>query len=153
MNPDTQGGLDQYREWSTEDLVSALTVDSDDYEVWAISAIRAELQRRHISPEEQAVLESEVLERVERERAGSQLQRRVDTLLRRGILFSIIWAAGVGSIIAIVSAVKAKKLIEHSAGEASGMRRVWFCLILGGLGVLLWGSIIAMSILRNVSAW
>jgi signal peptidase I len=69
MSPDEQTGLGQYRSWSTEDLVNASTVESADYESWALSAIRAELQRRQISPAEQAVLMDEARSRVEPDRA------------------------------------------------------------------------------------
>ena len=70
MGPDVPIGSDQYRNWSTEYLVRAITVDSADYEAWALSAMRAELQRRQISPEEQAALVSEVPGRFERDLGG-----------------------------------------------------------------------------------
>jgi len=150
MTLDAQTGLDQYREWSTEDLIRALAIDSDDYEAWAVSAIRAELQRRQTSPEEIAELVGEAQERVGRELASKQVQRQVDALLRRGIIFSLVWLVGVGSIIAIVSGIKAKKIIEQSGGETSGIGRAWFCLVVGGLGVLFWGPVIGMAIINNV---
>ena len=80
-----------------------------------------------------------------------QAQRQIDAVLRRGMIFSIVWLAGIGSLIAILSALRAKKLIAQSGGKASGMGRVWWCLIVGGLGLLLWGPIIIMGIVNNIA--
>ena len=80
-----------------------------------------------------------------------EAQRQIDAVLRRGIIFSILWLAGIGSIIAILSGLKAKKLIANLGVEASGMGRVWWCLIVGGVGVLVWGPIIIMGIVNNLA--
>ena len=79
-----------------------------------------------------------------------QVQRQIDAVLRRGIIFSIIWLAGIGSIIAIFSGLKAKKLIAQLGVEASGMGRVWWCLIVGGGGLLVWASFIIMGIVNTL---
>jgi len=78
-------------------------------------------------------------------------QSRVDSLLKRGIVFSIVWLGGIGSLIAVVSGIKARKLINQSDGKLSGMGRVWWCLILGGIGILIWLPIVVI-ILINLSA-
>jgi hypothetical protein len=80
-----------------------------------------------------------------------EAQRQIDAVLRRGIIFSFLWLAGIGSIIAILSGLKAKKLIAQLGPEASGMRRVSWCLTVGGLGLLVWGPIIIMSIINNLA--
>lgn len=80
-----------------------------------------------------------------------EAQRQIDAVLRRGIIFSIVWLAGIGSIIAIFSGLKAKKLIAQLGAEASGMGRVWWCLIVGGVGLLVWGPIIIMGIVNNLA--
>ena len=78
-------------------------------------------------------------------------QRQIDAVLRRGMIFSIVWLAGIGSIIAILSGLKAKKLIARLGAEASGIGRVWWCLIIGGVGLLVWGPIIIIGIVNNLA--
>ena len=80
-----------------------------------------------------------------------EAQRQIDAVLRRGIIFSIVWLAGIGSIIAIFSGLKAKKLIAQLGVEGAGMGRVWWCLIVGGVGLLVWGPIIIMGIINNLA--
>lgn len=78
-------------------------------------------------------------------------QRQIDAVLRRGMIFSIVWLAGIGSVIAILSGLKAKKLIAQLGAEASGMGRVWWCLIIGSVGLLVWGPIIIIGIFNNLT--
>ena len=73
-------------------------------------------------------------------------QAQVNKLLRRGIFFSIVWLAGVGSFIVIRSAMRARRLIERSDGRLQGMGRVWWCLIVGGFGLLVWGGGLLVAI-------
>jgi hypothetical protein len=77
------------------------------------------------------------------------LQNRVNSLLKWGIVFSIIWLAGIGSIIAFISGIKARKLIKEADDKLSGTVRVWWCLIVGALGVLFWVPIIVIGILNQ----
>jgi hypothetical protein len=65
-------------------------------------------------------------------------QLNVNRMLNRGVLFSIIWLVGIGSLIAVVQALKARRLIRESNGKLNGNGKVWWCLILGGLGLLFW---------------
>lgn len=79
----------------------------------------------------------------------SSLQLRVDNLLRRGVIFSIVWLIGIGSAIAVISGWKARKLIVESGGTLRGIGRVWWCLVVGGFGLALWIPILAMGILNE----
>ena len=79
----------------------------------------------------------------------AQAQREIDAILRRGIVFSIVWLAGIGSLIAILAGLKARKLMAQLGAEASGTGRVWWCLIIGGLGLLIWGPIIIIGVVNN----
>jgi len=81
----------------------------------------------------------------------AQAQREIDAILRRGIVFSIVWLAGIGSLIAILAGLKARKLMAQLGAEASGTGRVWWCLIIGGLGLLIWGPIIIIGIVNNLA--
>jgi hypothetical protein len=81
----------------------------------------------------------------------AQAQREIDAILRRGIVFSIVWLAGIGSLIAILAGLKARKLMAQLGAEASGTGRVWWCLIIGGLGLLIWGPIIIIGVVNNLA--
>jgi hypothetical protein len=74
----------------------------------------------------------------------SSLQDQVDSMLRRGVVFSIIWLMGIGSAISIVQAVRAKRIIDESNGEVRGGGKIWWCFIVGGLGVLFWVFVMIM---------
>ena len=73
-------------------------------------------------------------------------QDYVDALLRRGVFFSIRWLMGIGSAIALYSGLKARRLINESSGTLLGTGKVWWCLVVGGLGVLIWGPIVVVGI-------
>jgi len=77
-------------------------------------------------------------------------QFEVDRLLRRGIFFSILWLMGVGSIIAVISGLKAQRLIRQSSGSLKGRGRVWWCLVVGGLGLAFWLPIFVIGILNHL---
>jgi hypothetical protein len=76
-------------------------------------------------------------------------QEYLDTLLRRGVLFSILWLMGIGSGIALYSGLKARRLIRASAGVLHGTRRARWCLVVGGLGLLFWIPIVFVGILNQ----
>lgn len=80
------------------------------------------------------------------------VQAQVNGLLRRGLVFSILWLMGIGSVIAVVSGLKAKRLIEESGGTVTGIGKVWWCLIVGGLGIAIWGVVIIVGIYNNLRA-
>jgi hypothetical protein len=65
-----------------------------------------------------------------------ELQEHVDALLIRGIVFSIIWILGFGSAYSVFLAFTAWRAIRSSNGSIHGTARVWWCFIVGGLGVL-----------------
>lgn len=73
-------------------------------------------------------------------------------MLRRGIFFSIFWLMGVGSLIAIVQGIKAQKIIRRSNGEIKGMGKVIWCFTVGGIGLLFWGFVILMTIIKRVTS-
>ena len=81
---------------------------------------------------------------------NSMVQARVNGLLRRGVVFSLLWLMGIGSAIAVVSGLRAKRLIEESGGTVTGLGKVWWCLIVGGLGIIIWGTIIIAGISNNL---
>ncbi|MCG3120978.1 MAG: hypothetical protein ALAOOOJD_03902 [bacterium] len=78
------------------------------------------------------------------------LQRRVDSLLKWGIVFSILWLAGIGSLCSFVLAMKARNMIKQSNGAVIGMGKVRWCLIVGGIGMLIWFPIVVIGIINNL---
>jgi len=82
---------------------------------------------------------------------NNRIQQQVDSLLKRGVVLSILWLAGIGSLIALVSGLKAKRLIAQSEGTAIGTGRVWWCVVVGGLGVAIWLPIILISVINNLN--
>lgn len=76
-----------------------------------------------------------------------KLQSRVDSLTRLGIVFAIVWLAGIGSAIAVVCGLKAKRIIDRSEGELDGSGRALFCLIAGTVGLVIWVPILTASII------
>ena len=78
------------------------------------------------------------------------VQAHVDGLLRRGMIFSILWLMGIGSAIAVISGIKAKRLIHESGGTVVGMKQVWWCLIVGGIGLLIWVPVVIVGIANNL---
>ena len=78
------------------------------------------------------------------------LQNETDRLLRRGIFFSFFWLAGFGSLYAVILARKAKRIINENRGEITGIGKVWFCYILGSIGMLIWFPIFITMILNNL---
>ena len=64
------------------------------------------------------------------------LQIKVSKLLSRGFVFSIVSLGGIGSLIAFVSGLRARKIIKDADNEIGGIRMAWWCIIVGALGVL-----------------
>jgi len=60
-------------------------------------------------------------------------QARLDKMLTRGVVYSIIWLAGLGSCYALYQGIAARRMIkENPTLEGSG-RALW-CIIAGGIG-------------------
>jgi len=72
-------------------------------------------------------------------------QDQIDKTLKWGIVFSIVWLMGLGSLFAILLGLKARKAINTSGGTLIGTGRVWWCLVVGGLGLAFWLPIILIG--------
>lgn len=75
-------------------------------------------------------------------------QDQVDRSLKWGIVFSICWLVGLGSLYAFIQGLRTRKAIVRSEGQLVGTGRAWWCIIVGGLGFLWWFPIVAAGI-RN----
>jgi hypothetical protein len=81
-----------------------------------------------------------------------EVQEQVRYLVKRGVIFSLLWLAGIGSLIAIVSGLKARKIIKQSSTPIQGMGGIWWCLIVGSVGVLLWFPILFLGFINNLKS-
>lgn len=77
-----------------------------------------------------------------------ELQIKVSKLLSRGFVFSIVWIGGIGSFIAFISGLKARKIINRSKGEIVGIRMAWWCIIVGALGMII-APLAIISVVMN----
>jgi formate-dependent nitrite reductase membrane component NrfD len=77
-------------------------------------------------------------------------QQEIDSMLRWGIVFSLLWLAGIGSFIAVRAGFKARRAISFSNGSLRGSGRAWVCLILGGLGLAIWVPMFLIGVLNNI---
>lgn len=76
-------------------------------------------------------------------------QKKIDKTLTWGIVFSVMWLWGVGSVVALICGLKARKKIKASGGMCRGTIRVWWCLLVGGSGVA-WGvSMVVLGYLKS----
>ena len=57
---------------------------------------------------------------------------------------------GVGSAIAVINAIKAKRIIDASQGELKGRGKILWCFIVGGLGLSWWGYVVVMVVKNAV---
>ena len=77
-------------------------------------------------------------------------QEQLDRILSRGILFSILWLMGFGSLYACWCGLRARRMIRASGGALIGRGRAWWCLIVGAFGMLVWFPVFAVGIFNNL---
>ncbi len=80
---------------------------------------------------------------------AADVESRVNDLLRWGVVFSIVWLMGVGSLIAVICGVRAKHLIQQS-GLTVGKGRVQWCVVVGVLGLLVWVPMVVIGVINNL---
>jgi hypothetical protein len=61
------------------------------------------------------------------EKTPEDVQRKVSSLIRIGIIFSIFWIAGMGSIISIVLGLKDRNIIKRATVNIPGVGGVYWC--------------------------
>ncbi len=77
------------------------------------------------------------------------MQYRVDSMLQFGIICSIVWMMGLGSLYALLCGLRAKSIIKASGGQLVGTRRATWCIIVGGIGMAVWLPIFAVILIRR----
>lgn len=76
-------------------------------------------------------------------------QMEVNRLIKRGIVFGLVWFMGIGSAIALISGIQANKIINKSEFNLEGKKRANLCLVLGIIGILIWVPIVILIIVHN----
>jgi len=77
-------------------------------------------------------------------------QEQLDGMLVRGVVFSILWLMGFGSLYAFLCGLRARRMIRSSGGALVGSGKTWWCLIAGGIGMAIWFPIIVVGIINNL---
>lgn len=78
-------------------------------------------------------------------------QRDVNRYLKRGVVYSILWLFGFGSLYSLHCALAARRIIIASGGRLTGTRRVWWCFLVGGFGVSFWGMILVTMVVNSLT--
>lgn len=79
---------------------------------------------------------------VKQESSGGELERdlsfqiRISKMLSYGFVFSIVWLGGIGSVIAVVSGMRALRLIRSADNRPVGEGMAWWCIVAGAVGAL-----------------
>jgi hypothetical protein len=73
-------------------------------------------------------------------------QVKLSLLLSCGFAFSLIGVGGLGSLIAFAIGLHARARIKRSGNRLAGLSLAWWCILMGGLGVLVVPLGIAWSI-------
>lgn len=77
-------------------------------------------------------------------------QARLNKMLTRGVVFSIIWLAGFGSAYALYQGILAQRMIKLSpALRGNGL--AWWCIIVGGLGTAVLCAIVGIGIFNAMT--
>jgi hypothetical protein len=75
-------------------------------------------------------------------------QKQIDKCLTWGIVFSVVWIWGIGSFVALIMGLKARKAVQASNGKYHGLVRVWWCILVGGVGVIWITTLVIFAYLR-----
>jgi hypothetical protein len=65
-------------------------------------------------------------------------QREINRLLRSGVMWSILWLMGVGSLIALLRGLEARRLLLTATRPMQGVGGAWWCIISGTIGLIVW---------------
>ncbi|HTT98637.1 MAG TPA: hypothetical protein VMF58_11360 [Rhizomicrobium sp.] len=73
-------------------------------------------------------------------------QARLNAMLRWGVALSIVWLAGIGSLIALYLGVRAQRMIAVDPNLHGSGRARW-CIVVGAIGVVLFGTLLVVGVL------
>lgn len=78
-------------------------------------------------------------------------QTRLNKTLTRGVVYSIVWLAGFGSCYALYQGIRAHRMINENP-ILQGNGRAWWCIIVGGLGVMAPLAVVFIGIFNAVTS-
>ena len=78
-------------------------------------------------------------------------QARVSKMLGSGFAFSLVGMHGVGSLLALVIGLRARKISTESSGSLSGIWMAWWCIVVGGVGAAALLPYLVWRVIRAVS--
>ena len=77
-------------------------------------------------------------------------QGRLNRMLTRGVVYSVVWLAGFGSLYALYQGLMARRMIRLNP-LLQGNGRAWWCIIAGGLGVTVLCTIVGAGIFNAIT--
>ena len=75
------------------------------------------------------------------------MQVEFNRLVNRGIILGSVWIMGIGSVISLISAFQANKILKNSGFNIEGKEKVVKCLLIGIAGLLVWVVAIAIILI------
>ncbi|MBC7798327.1 MAG: hypothetical protein H7Z37_15765 [Pyrinomonadaceae bacterium] len=78
-----------------------------------------------------------------------ELQIKVSKILSNGFVFSLVWLVGIGSLVAFVSGLKARRIIRRSNFKIHGLKIAWWCIIIGALGMIIAPFVIILTLTKH----
>ncbi len=76
-------------------------------------------------------------------------QIRLSKLLAVGFVLSILGIGGLGSLAALIIGLQARKKIAEAPTPLAGRRMAWWCIVVGGLGTVIFPALIFLFIVSN----
>jgi hypothetical protein len=74
--------------------------------------------------------------RIEPQDQDRAAAREVKRLTKQAAFFLIFWLFGIGSLVAVLNGLKARKLVLRSNGRIQGIVGAWVCIIIGLLELI-----------------
>ena len=77
-------------------------------------------------------------------------QARLNSMLTRGIVYSIVWLACLGSSYALYQGLRARRMLKLNP-MLQGNGRAWWCILAGGLGVAVLCAVVGVGIFNAMT--
>ena len=77
-------------------------------------------------------------------------QARLNKMLTRGVVFSVIWLAGFGSCYALCQGLLARRMLRLNP-MLQGNGLAWWCIIAGGLGAAILCVMVGIGIFNAMT--
>jgi hypothetical protein len=75
-------------------------------------------------------------------------QIKLSVLLGYGFAFSLLAIGGLAPLIAFIIGWQARRRIKQSHDKLVGAKLAWWCIIVGGLGMVIWPLVFLATTLR-----